>query len=215
MKNKNKFDDDISFSLEFTESKVFSIDYLISEFEAVDDIICSIYLNKYDFINKNIVEKIGQIIISVYKPFVEGYGGLDFIECMDRSINTSYIMDIIDIKNKTIKHSILKKLNTYNEIGNIVVIENIVLDEKYRSLGLGEAIFKILISKFRGNQCSFMALKSFPLQFCLVAKENSDFSINNLEKEESKAQKKLNLFYKKCGFAHIGNNLFIKNLNDI
>jgi hypothetical protein len=209
---KKKFDDDISFSLEFTESKVFFIDDLISEFEAVDDIICSIYLNKYD--NK-IVDKIGQIIISVYKPFVEGDGGLDFIECMDRSINTSYIMDIIDIKNKTIKNSILKKLDTYDEIGNIVVIENIVLDEKYRSMGLGEAIFKILISKFRGNQCSFMALKSFPLQFCLAAKEKSDFTINNLEKEESKAQKKLNLFYKKCGFTHIGKNLFIKYLYNI
>ncbi|MBS0031247.1 hypothetical protein [Chitinophaga hostae] len=105
---------------------------------------------------------------------------------------------------------------------NILVIHDFGIFPKFRNNGMGERIVKGLIEHFRGK-CGFIVLKSFPKQFegdhvlgdCKELKEKMELHL--LENQKQKAQKKLNAFYKKCGFIELkkNRNFFIKNMDTL
>lgn len=115
--------------------------------------------------------------------------------------NKKYFKDkIIDLVGDTKNH-------------NVLIIDDFGIYPKYRGKGLGKEVLQ--------GRCGLIVLKSLPkqLEFDNDSKDaNPMMQYDLLKQDEKKAQRKLNAFYKKCGFTKISTSdgyYFIMNIDQI
>jgi predicted GNAT family N-acyltransferase len=101
---------------------------------------------------------------------------------------------------------------------DICVLDRIVINPEWRGLGITQMVIDdITIQNIEG--CRFIVLKSFPLQHeggeKHLEKNLKLEEFKGLEKDEKKAQKRLNKYYKDLGFINItkvSKNILFKSL---
>lgn len=161
--------------------------------------------------------KIGFVELHYYNIELALNNGYDIFEAFSRSINTTELGEIlIDLETGTVKDEIRDAYET-NHL-NILVIEDFGIYPEFRSKGFGKKVLQGLIDQWTGK-CGYIVLKSFPKQHederALGASEQirAKMSLGLLEKNFTRAQKKLNTFYLSCGFNPLlrEKNYFIYN----
>lgn len=151
---------------------------------------------------------IGYIELHYYNRALAINNGINIFEAFDRSINTVEIGEtILDSRTGELRMGITNQMGeSFNE--NILVIHDFGIFPEMRRRGIGEIVMKGLVRQFQGK-CGLIVLKSFPKQHEGVhvhgqSKELKDsMHLHLLEPDSTAAQKKLNAFYKKCGFTEL------------
>ncbi|WP_233965810.1 hypothetical protein [Pectobacterium polaris] len=154
------------------------------------------------------------ILIGKVKYFLMDLHSAEFLDAdslLDTYSNTSAFMGSIY---HTDGYSFRKKIKNltsqelYNP--NILILDRIEILAKYRGFNFTQMIIEDGI-RFFGNNVSLIVLKAFPLQLEYkdekekISLWKKEMHLNDLEKKEKEAFRKLSNYYKKLGFIKIDN----------
>lgn len=146
--------------------------------------------DEFDHFDMDEVE-IGTICLEMYDlNFEAGHSSL--MEAFDESPSSLAVgTAILDDSYSTINDQILDLVgDSFNT--NILLVNRLEINEKYRAKGYGKYVLNSLDIYFKST-CAYVVLKSFPLGF---------EGITN-DKNYKKAQERLNSFYSRCGYKKI------------
>jgi hypothetical protein len=194
-----ELDDEVSTYYHIDYSFTTSLHLDLDEHKSVNEIYGKIYKSD-EYHNKIKNTLIGSLELHLYKPFMED----SILEAMDRSHDTCWLLNFFD-NDGCLKESIINKFGDSLNF-NILVLENLIIKNKYRNNGIGSLVLDSIKEHFR-PMCGYFILSSYPLQFCEINKDrfkNKEYCLNNLEKKKLKASKSLNKFYEKNGFQKLG-----------
>lgn len=180
----------------------------------VDELRGVIYLEEND--SKPV--KIGHINLDLYNgdsAWVDDLD-MDLWEAFFRKTESFRIgSTLYDLHSSFIRDEIIEKIgDSFNQ--SILIVDEIILHEKYRGKGYGRKILCDLELYFAGR-CGYIALQSFPKQ-CEPTIDDimkSDrYNLKVMEQSLEMAQLSLNKFYEDCGYTNVeeNHNIFIKNI---
>jgi GNAT superfamily N-acetyltransferase len=133
--------------------------------------------------------------------------GLDPFDVFDNSATTvGYFELLYDLGDAGIKASVMKIAcgpDDYIWSPNLLIIQRLIIEPKFRGNGLGLAAMRALILNLRGG-AGLVAIKPFPLQFeggrDRRREEFVRLGYDTLSKNERAATAKLRRLYRKLGF---------------
>jgi GNAT superfamily N-acetyltransferase len=146
--------------------------------------------DEFDHFDMDEVE-IGTICLEMYDLNFEAEH-CSLMDAFDHSSSSHAVgTAILDDSYSAINDQILELVgDSFNM--NILLVNRLEINEKYRAKGYGKYVLNSLDIYFKST-CAYVVLKSFPLGF---------EGITN-DKNYKKAQERLNSFYSRCGYKKI------------
>lgn len=192
----------------------FTVDYSFSssiggsdEYRYIKEVKALVNCEEYDSDDNETNQCIGEVNFKVLNLSEAKSDGSNIWEVFDtyeytlRHGQAFYDFEEVDFNKEFYRH--YKDHFFMNE--NICLIETMSLLPAYRGMGIGFMIFKDVVHNFKGD-CSTFILQPYPLQFDITFENEQKkeiLELENFEKNEAKAMKKLIAHYKTWGLQKI------------